>query len=70
MLYYLHPKCFVQAYSDSVNGLCRQHILCAGLVFSEGCGSSEPFLHIVPRFESTFEMVGICRSVWNGLSVG
>ena len=61
---------FVQAYGDSVNGLYREHIVRAGLVFSAGCGSSESFLHCVPRFECTLEMVGACRFVSDGLSVG
>ena len=61
---------FVQACGDNANGLCSEHIVCAGLVFSEGCGSSESFLHCVLRFESTFDMVDICRYVWIGLTVG
>ena len=60
---------FVQVCGDNVNGFCREHIVCVGLVFSEGCGSPESFLQCVPRFESTFDMVCICRYVWNGLSV-
>ena len=61
---------FVQACGDNANGLCSEHIVCVGLVFSEGCGSSESFLHCVLRFESTFDMVDICRYVWIGLTVG
>ena len=61
---------FVQACGPNINVLYSEHIVCVGLVFSEGCGSSGSLLHCVLRSESTFDMVGICRYVWNGMSAG